>query len=66
MICLQRDRLPHAAAPQDADGFSRHDIKADIVKHVVVAKRFEDVLKINVGSGLWVCAHWPLRAPFGR
>ena len=44
---LQRDRLPHAAAPHDDARLSVVDKEADVVEHEVIAKRFADVAEFD-------------------
>ena len=45
---LQRDGFAHAASPQDADGFGRHDAEADTIKHGVVAETLGDFAELDV------------------
>src|ERR1700682_1763738 len=45
---MQRYRLAHTAAAEDADGLTRQHLKTDMVKHNVVAEGLADVLKFDV------------------
>ena len=54
---MQRHRLAHAAAPQDADRLARHHVEADVIEHDVVAEGFGDVAEFDVGRGFCIVRH---------
>src|SRR6266496_5554559 len=55
---LQRDRLSHAAAPEDANRFCGIDLKTHVSQDMIVAKGLRDVLEFDVAGRL---IRWDLR-----
>ena len=53
----QRYGLAHAAAAQNTHGLSRHDGKADMVEHAIVAERLGDILELDVWAEVGVGGH---------
>jgi hypothetical protein len=51
---LQRDRLAHAGAAQDAQRLARHHMKVDVLQHVQTAEGLRDILEGNVGLAVRV------------
>ena len=49
---MQRHRLAHAAAAQDAHGLAGHNVEADAIEHDIAAERLVDVLELDVGLAL--------------
>src|ERR1700736_4136444 len=45
---MQRNRFPHSASSQDADGFCRHHIETDVVEHTFFSESLRHVLEFDV------------------